>query len=259
LYYCFDQFLANRPDTSQNFLLDTLRRRKYSNRLATEQWRHVARVQPLGRASATLPDLWGFSDGQQVFVKYEKRFYPLMRQENFFTFVGEAPLDHFYQEAQGQAMGRAGLVAGAMGMALARTNVPDHTAEPMAYGLDMGTGAVGPCPSLRTPLRPDTAYVYIYRPAQAGGTETVQVLVNGHEIGALRAGQYLEVPWAHFGKPLQLCLNGVAGDKSCQYVVPNASQLNYLKINPATETHAWQWMLPAKGSADLNDLDRRTK
>ena len=259
LYHRFEQFLANRPDTSQSFLLDTLRRRHYSSPLAKAQWRNVAHVRPVGRTRATLPDLWGFSDGQQVFVKYEKQYYPLMRQGNFFTFVGEAPVDHFFEQAQGQAAGRAGLVAGAVGGALARTNVPDHTAEPMAYGLDMNTGAVGLYPSLRTPLRPDTAYVYIYRPAQAAGAEVVQVLVNGHEVGTLRAGQYLEVPWARFGKPLQLCLNGVAVDNSCQYVVPNVSQLNYLKINVSKDAGAWQWMPPAKGSADLDELDHRTK
>ncbi|WP_156176205.1 hypothetical protein [Hymenobacter terrenus] len=265
LYYRFEQFLANRPDTSQAFLLDTIKRRTYHSWLATVQWKNVARVRPLvrtragGRMRAIPPDLWGFSDGQQVFVKYEKQFYPLMRQGNFFTFVGEAPLDLFFEQAQSQAAGRAGLVAGAVGAALARTNVPDHTAEPMAYGLDMSTGAVVSYPSLRTPLRPDTAYVYIYRPAQAVGAEEVQVLVNGQEIGALRAGQYLEVPWARFGSPLQLCLNGVAVNNPCQHVVPNAWRLNYLKINTSKNAHVWQWMPPAKGSADLDELDRRTK
>jgi hypothetical protein len=262
LYLRFDQFLANRPDTALAFRLDTLRRR-YRSPLATALWVGVARVRPKGLLGADtnvpLPELWGFCDGQQAYVKYDKEYYPLMRQGNSFTFVGEAPVDQYFEQAKAQAAGRAGLIAGMAGAAVAHTNVPDHTAEPMAYGLDMSTGAVGPYPSLRTPLRSDTAYVYVYRPAQSGGAEVVQVLLNGHEVGALRAGHYLEVPWARFGKPMHLCLHGVPVDNPCQQVVPNATQLNYLKVNTDRSAPGWQWMLPRQGSAELDELDRRPK
>lgn len=262
LYLRFDQFLANRPDTAMNFRLDTLRRH-YRSRLATAQWLGVARVRPKGRLGANdnvpLPDLWGFCDGQQAYVKYGKHFYPLMRQGNSFTFVGEAPADQMYEATLAQAQAHAGVLAGVAGAAVARTNVPDHTAEPMAYGLDMSTGAVAPYPSRRTPLRSDTAYVYIYRPVQAVAAEAVQVLVNGQQMGALLAGQYLEVPWARFGKSLQLCLNGVTVANPCQYVVPNSAQLNYLRINASKGAQPWQWMPPAKGSADLDELDKSRK
>jgi hypothetical protein len=260
LYHRFDQFLANRPDTGLVFRVDTLRRRNYRSRLAMVQWLGVAHVRPVaGGSYETVPiaDVWGFSDGQQVFVKHDKQFFPLMRQGSFFTFVGEAPPDQLYEAALAEAQGRAGMMAGVLGAGIASTNVPDHTAEPMAYSLDMHTGAVVPYPSLRTPLRFDTAFVYIYRPAQAVGAEVVSVFVNGREMGALRAGQYLEVPWARFGKPLQLCLNGVAVANPCQYLVPNASQINYLKVNGVKGAQPWQWMPPAKGSADLDDLDKR--
>ena len=262
LYLRFEQFLANRPDTAMDFHLDTLRRH-YSSRLATLQWLGVARVRPKGRLgfddNVPLPELWGFCDGQQAYVKYDKQYYPLTRQGAFFTFVGEAPVDQYFEMARAQAAARAGLVAGAVGGALARTNVPDHTAEPMAYGLDMSTGGVVPYPSLRTPLRPDTAFVYLYRPAQAVEAGPVGVFVDGRELGALRPGQYLEVPWARFGKPMRLCLNGVAVANSCQLLVPNAAQLNYLKISTGPAAQPWQWMPPAQGAADLDELDRQAK
>lgn len=258
LYLRFDQFLANRPDTGVAFRLDTLRRR-YRSPAATAKWTGVARVRPVGRIGADahvpLPELWGFCDGQQAFVKYDKQFYPLMRQGNFFTFVGETPTDQLHQAALEQAQARTGLLAGAMGAAVARTNVPDHTAEPMSYGLDMSTGGAHPYPSLHTPLRRDTAYVYIYRPAQASGAKMVEVLVNGRAVGALQAGQYLEVPWAYFGKPLQLCITGSGAASPCQYVVPNTAQLSYLKIN-GTGIQPWQWMPARQGSAALDELDK---
>jgi hypothetical protein len=261
-YLRFEQFLANRPDTAMAFRLDTLRR-SYRSRLAEVQWLGVARVRPRGRIGADtnvpLPELWGFCDGQQAFVKYDKQYYPLTRQGNFFTFVGEAPVDQLYEAAHAQAQAHATVIAGAVGGALVHTPVPDHTAEPMAYGIDMSTGGAGPYPSLRTPLKNDTAYVYIYRPVQAVGVEAVEVRVNGQARGILLPGQYLEVAWVRFGKPMQLCLDGLAVASPCQYLVPNAAQLSYLKVTTGSKLHPWQWMLPRQASADLDELDKLRK
>ena len=86
--------------------MGTVRRRNRSKR-ATLQWRNVVQVRPLvpnGTASRTVPTgLWGFSDGQQLYVRYDKQFFPLMRQGGFFTFVGEAPDDPQYAQAAAQA------------------------------------------------------------------------------------------------------------------------------------------------------------
>ena len=263
IYHRFDQFLANRPDTSLAFRLDTIRRR-FRNPLAAVRWQGVARVRPLvpnelGK-SAVPADAWGFSDGRQVFVRYDKQFYPLTRQGNFFTFVAEAPVDQLHAAAQAQAQGRAGLIAGAVGGAMARTSVVDHTAEPMAYGLDLATGALGPYPGLRTPMAPDTAYVYVYCPVQtAANAAPVRVYVDGHEAGLLRPGTYLEVPWTRYGKPMQLCLGSLPTPSPCQYLVPNTAQLNYLKVNPTNASQPWQWVPARQGSADLDELDKRSK
>ena len=192
-------------------------------------------------------------------MKYNKKFYPLTRQGSFFTFVAEAPVDQLHAAALAQSQGRAAVLGGAIGAAVARTSVADHTDEPMPYGLDMATGALGPFPGLSTPLRADTAYVYLYRPAQAAGTPPVGVFVDGRDMGALRPGEYLEVPWARFGKPMRLCLSGVAVANPCQILVPNTAQLNYLKIGAGPADRPWQWMPPAQGAADLDELDKRTK
>ena len=146
-----------------------------------------------------------------------------------------------------------------VGGALARTRVPDHTAEPMAYGLDLGTGAAAPYPSLHSPVRADTAYVYIYRSLQAIGAEPLKVYVDGRQMGSLGPGQYLELPWFHLSKPLELCIGDWPVAKPCQYLVPNTAQLNYLKINAPTDARPWQWVPPTQGAADLDELDRLAK
>ena len=262
LYYRFEHFLTNRPDTVSPFVVDTIRRH-YKSALATAQWLRVARVRPLAGAAAhhgsVPPDLWGFSDGRQVFVLHDKQFFPLMRQGSFYTFVGEALDDQLYAAAQAQSQSKGMLIAGAVGAALARTYIPDHSAEPTAYGLDMRTGAIAPYPGAHTSVQADTAYIYVYRPAQAAGAPPLKVYVDGHEMGTLGAGQYLELPWARFGKPLQLCLGSWPVAKPCQFVVPNTMRLNYLKVNEPAAPQPWQWMTPAQGAADLDELDKRAR
>lgn len=267
LYYRFENFLANRPDTVSPFFVDTIRRR-YQSRLAETQWLLVARVRPLAGSAAhhggVPPDLWGFSDGRQVFVLHDKQFYPLMRQGNSFTFVGEAPVDVLYQAIQSERQARAGAMGGLVGGAIAgatSSGMPDHTAEPMAYGLDLRTGAVSPYPGLHTTLRPDTAYVYVYQlpQNQPAGAGRVIVVAGGREAGVLGPGQYLEVPSARFGKPLRLCLTGLPLANPCLLVVPNTTQLNYLKIDAANPRQPWQWMTATQGAADLDELDKHAK
>ncbi len=267
-YFRLDQFLANQPDTSSTLVVDTVVRR-YQSRLAAAQWQQVARVRPLASNAvlhrAVPADLWGFSDGQQAFVRYEKQFYPLMRQGDAFTFVGEAPVDALYASIQAQRQAKASVMGGLIGGAIAGATsggMPDHTAEPMAYGLDLRTGAIGPYPGLRATPRPDTAFVYVYQLPQnplatAGGADRVVVAAEGREAGVLRPGQYLEIPWPRFGKPLRLCFTGLPAASPCLLLVPNTTQLNYLKLDAANPRQPWQWVPAAQGAADLDELDKR--
>ncbi|WP_345056404.1 hypothetical protein [Hymenobacter glaciei] len=272
-YFRLDQFLANRPDTFSTLVVDTIARR-YQSRTAAAQWRQVARVRPLlgaGVRAGKVPEgLWGFSDGRQAFVLYDKQFFPLMRQGSSFTFVGEAPVDPIHALAQAQRQNSTGLSYGIVGVAIGEAvansvsgGIPDHTAEPMAYGLDLRTGAIGAFPSLHTTLRPDTAYVYVYQvsqnqPASARTEGGVVVVAEGREAGVLRPGKYLEVPCTRFGKPLRLCLTGLSLANPCLLVVPNTSQLNYLRIDAANPRQPWQWVSAAQGAADLDELDKQT-
>ncbi|WP_151089119.1 hypothetical protein [Hymenobacter baengnokdamensis] len=256
IYYQFEQFLANRPDTSLAFTLDTLRL-YFRSPLAAAKWLGVARVRPLVTAAGTrhpsVPTgMWGFCDGKQLFVQYNKQFFPLMRQGSYFTFVGEAPADVNYARARANAQARAQFTV------VAPVGVDDHTAEPMAYALDMRTGELAPYPGLRAPTRYDTAYVYVYRPVSKA-TAPVMVLINGREAGRIQPGEYLEIPWTQYAKPLRLCLDGLPMHAPCQYLVPNTARQSYLKVDSQSPGPAWQWMTSTQGEADLNELDKLRK
>ncbi|GAA4371276.1 hypothetical protein GCM10023185_46590 [Hymenobacter saemangeumensis] len=256
IFYTFEQFLANRPETLAGLRLDTVSR-WFSSRLAKEKWYMVARVRPMhlsgGKEVPLGNSVWGFSDGQSLYVQHNKHFYPLVRQGSFFTFVGEAPMDQTYRVLRSEAgnMGAAGMinVAGAV----------DHTGEPMAYAIDMRTSKIAPYANLKAPSRIDTAYVYVYLPVQASGSRPVKVYLNDQEVSVLQPGSYLELPWPYHSMPMRLCLGGLAIHNPCQYLVPNTAQLNYLKVNPGHPSAPWQWVPASQGEADLDELDKLKK
>jgi hypothetical protein len=258
VYFTFEQFLTNQPDTLTSFQLEVLPLRKWGGTTGKVLWWGVPRMQPTvveyqGQRQPLAKTAWGFSDGQQMYVQYEKLFYPLTRQANFFTFIGEKPVELEYLRAVNRAQAKAGMVGAAT------VQMPDHTGEPTPYAVDMRTGQSAPFPDpMRTrPARPDTAYIYLYRQADALGTP-VAVFLEGREVGTLRPNEYLELPWPYYARMMRLCL-GLPTPNSCQLLVPDVAKASYLRIqtgSSAATMPIWRWISATQGEADLDALDK---
>lgn len=257
LYYSFAQFVANRPDTTQAFRLDTLAEH-WPSRFRTRElarwswaWWHVAQVQPsvvsAGR-SAVPAGIWGFCDGQRVFIAHRNKFYQLYRHKDFFTFVAEAPFDTQYQSSQARKPANR-----FSQNPMLLTPLPGG--EPLALALDLHTGEIGSFPGLR-PRHSDTAYVYLYRPPQARNLLPMRVFVNGDEATQLYPGGYCRLTCLNVGPPLRLSLEGAGPpDGPAQLIIPNPSQPTYLEITPLTgSNHYWRWMSEAQGQTALREL-----
>lgn len=255
IYQRFDQFLANRPDTSRGFRLDTVQPQLRSY-LAWQQWQRVPWVRPLvrdGRDKLVVPaGIWGFSDGHTLFVQQENHYFPLMPQGRFFTTVGTAPIDKFYAGNQAANQARARYTT-----ALEDGLEPSVSDVPVGYALDMHSGKLHFYPGLSAPTRPDTAYVYVYRPAQAAGPAQVQVWLNGKPAGTLRPGEYLQMPWPYYATLASLCLTDGAQGSACQHLIPDVARPNFLRLTFTAEAPLWQWVPAGQGEADLNELTKR--
>jgi hypothetical protein len=253
IYRSFVQFLANRPDNRRALRLDTVQPRLRSY-LAWQQWQRVPWVRPLVADSLgnwTEPtNIWGFSDGQCVFVQHDQHFFPLLRQGLFFTTVGNTPLDKQSQQLQAAARAQAAYTS------TQPVLPPSVTDVPTCYAVDMKSGALYPYPGLRAPTRPDTAYVYVYRPARAAGPTQVQVWLNGKQAGTLRPGEYLELPWPYYATLFSLCLTDGTSGSACQHLMPDVAQPNFLRVSFSPEAPLWQWVPPIQGLAELDELDR---
>ncbi|AMR26903.1 hypothetical protein A0257_07140 [Hymenobacter psoromatis] len=257
LYYSLAQFVANRPDTTQAFRVDTLAeawRSRFSSREVARWWWgwwHVARVRPLVPAAgppAVPAGIWGFCDGQQLFIEQDQKFYPLARYDDFFTFVGEAPPNARYQAVLDQKPARH-----FSQNPLLVTPLPGG--EPLALALDPRTGEIGSFPGLR-PRRADTAYVYLYRPPEARNLQAMRLLVNGRETARLYPGGYCRLTCLSTVAPLHLKLEGVGPpDGPAQLLIPDPACPLYLEITPrAAGNRYWRWVSAAQGQTALQAL-----
>lgn len=262
VYYSFGQFLANTPAPGLRATADTVSF-GFGAPLARRLWRGVPRLRVRilneKNQSQSAKEVWGFSDGRQLFVQHEKEFFPLHRYHDFFTFVGETPPDVAYMQSRAQSS--AAVMGGVVGAMIASNpnNANDHTAEPMGYSVDMHTGQAGqfPNPLLPPPVRNDTAYIYLYRYADTAAAP-VSFSLDDQPAGQLKIREYLEILWPYPGRMLCLCLE--LPGLPCQLIIPNPAGLNYLRVTTPgslTTRPICEWVSTAQGEADLDEIDRQ--
>ncbi|MBH8567702.1 hypothetical protein KB206_02325 [Microvirga sp. STS02] len=279
VYFSAEQFVANQPDTTAQIQLDTVRWSSVrasildpnapvfapTNRAARGYSRSVvytpsgwqgtvqlkAKVRTATGDRVAARDVWGFSDGQQAYLRQASYYRLLGRQDAFYTFVGAAALDlpASHRRATGAPTSRP--VAGGM-----RIDVSDESGEPVAFALDLRTGQTARFPPPGQPAHADTAYIYVYRPP--GGPPTVQaVLLNDREVGQLPPGSFLELAWPHLGDVVRLSLGSPNGP--ALLLTPSTTVANYVKLRPGAAITPWQCVPAKHGEVEVDALEKRGK
>ena len=272
VYFSFAQFAANRPDTIAQVVLDSLR----GNTLrARTMGRHTntngrgwegtlllrAKVRTAAGSTVPLPQVWGFAQGGQAFVRQDNLYRPLTRLRDFYTYVGAGPIDYEATRHRAAALyntgttgpGRGGAIGNPITGALPHTP-EDDTGQPTVFAVNMQTGFQAPYSPSGPGLLSDTAFVYVYRPATGPAAAQV-VLLNDRAVGQLLPGQYLELVWLHFGSAMRLSL-GTAGGPTLM-AVPNTATANYVRLQSDSALSPWRWMPTAQGAAEVDALEKR--
>ena len=247
VYFSFAQFLANRPDTVTELRLIT-------HRTLNPGWEGTTLCEAsLRNADGRVPkrEVWGVSDGRQAYVRQRGNYRPLNPQADFFTFVGAAPRDVAAMNRRAENYALWGPVGAAM-----TNNRNDTTGKPTVYALNMYTGETTLYPPPGQIPRPDTAFIYVYRPL-GGASAPCRLLLNDHEVAQLRPGEYQELAWPHFAHVVRLAV-GTAGGAAL-LLVPNAAAANYIKLGDDPVATPWQWMPRRQGEAEVDALDRLRK
>ena len=196
---------------------------------------HPARPVPPG-------DLWGLSDGKELFIAYRNRFYQLLAAADgrSYTFVGPPVFNP--QVAAGRAAATIG--GGLIGAALAGAAYgPDVMAT---YELRLASGRVLPVQDAGQTdadgfaKAPAAAQVYVYRPADAARRTAVAVRANGEAAVALPARYFLPLTWENSRTDLQICVQAGSGPETCQSIRPSFEQPTYFEC-----------VVPADGGAPV--------
>ena len=176
-------------------------------------------------------DLWGLSDGQELFIAYRNRFYQLLAAPDgrSYTFVGPPVFNPQVAAGRAAATIGGGLIGGALAGA---AYGPDLMAP---YELHLASGRVLPVQDAGQTdadgfaKAPATAQVFVFRAADAARRTTLTLRAGGQPPTDLPARYFLPITWENRRAELQICVQAGAGPETCQSFTPSFDQPTYLE------------------------------
>lgn len=146
--------------------------------------------EPNGKRGAQLQGAWGFSDGRQVYIFHQKRYWQLTRQGDIYAFVGPSVADP-------GAISTGAILGGLAGGAIAAAST---SGQPTNYTLSLLTGRVSTLAGDDYVTTPDTVLLHIYCRKSSIGTTREPVYLNEKAVGEISENQLLIIPYAeHIG------------------------------------------------------------
>jgi hypothetical protein len=175
-------------------------------------WENLPQVTPLATTEgqdSKLPESWGFSDGQRLYIRHHGHYRLLARQGSTFGFMSTSEMG--LQERQ------AGNLLGA----------PFADARPVPYTLELLAGRITQfADGGRATTRTDTAHLYVYRGAGAGPAQPL--FLNDQPVGELAENQLLVLPYTDPTHEPRLRL-GAPGNPELAFI-PNFRQPIYVRV-----------------------------
>ncbi|GAA3937156.1 hypothetical protein GCM10022406_21660 [Hymenobacter algoricola] len=170
-------------------------------------------------------EYWGFCDGQQVYIRHGNAFYPLQRTAAGYEYQAPVYLD---------PRQRSAAVVYTPGGVFVRQS-PVLVAATLRLQPDTGFASEDLPPTTRADAPAAVATVVVYRRPDAAPTRTVQVLLNGQPMGALRSGEYLTLPMPA-GTLAEISVCGQTEREACFRFRPDLRAANYLDCHLGTAT-----------------------
>lgn len=222
-YYSWEEFRADSPSEPGVPEVET---RPY----AGSQWIGSDEIKPyhtLNGQRVLATEVWGFSDGQQVYIRQGHDFYLLRPHEYDYVFFGRAGTDALSHSAINILGAASALTTGVY----VRSTNPEHQA---LYRLSTETGRVSLSPSMGETLasgaeRP--TQLFIYRPRNAKGDAVRVRLSTGEPAQELVAGDYLSFS-PPIGPPITVYLTPATGPEIVLPVALTPSTATYFEYRP---------------------------
>ncbi|MDJ1504827.1 hypothetical protein QNI22_29460 [Cytophagaceae bacterium BD1B2-1] len=246
LYYSFEDFCNNKPDNTQPIGMEREPRRGVD-------WEGADKVTPYlikeNGKHKILRRIWGFSDGNQIYIYYDKDYFPLRQQGSAFFFDGYEPERPVYVPTGG---GISGVLVGTGTSILIQASVPR---KKETYQLDIMTGKVGYWKANKYQSRTVShatsgavAKVLIYYKKGKDSDEkpvTIQ-LRNASDVVplTLSVDSYEEINWEDLLSELNVCVEGQ--QNPCYSFLPDVTKINYLEYVPSAIDTSESLIRPVK-------------
>lgn len=177
-----------------------------------------------------IKDSWGFSDGQQTYIRFggEQNFFPLTKQKDHFSFEGNVISSNAGAIVLGSLVGgiAGGLIAGAL---TEKTQVMKFTVNPL-------TGIISPAENFGPDAdKNKTGKIVIYRNNKSELPQPLKILINDSLAAELPVNSVSEFNFKIPVSETDFCLQ--AGGNTCQKLTPVIDRVLYFECG-----------LPAKGT-----------
>ncbi|MDJ1485112.1 hypothetical protein QNI16_31730 [Cytophagaceae bacterium YF14B1] len=238
IYYSLDDFRNNAPDNKQAFGVDRKPRKG-------DEWVGVDQVTPYLVTAEdkhkTLKKAWGFSDGSQAYIYYDKDYFPIRQEGSGFFFdayASERRRYTYYGVPVGTPMpvGGAVVVSAVVGIGIPAPR------KKQTYQFDIMTGQISEWDANSYEARSATqstsggvAKVLIYYKKGKGSDDkpvTVQLRNASDAVPlTLSADSYEEISWEDLLSELNVCVEGQ--QNPCYSFLPDVTKINYLEYMPS--------------------------
>jgi hypothetical protein len=195
-------------------------------------------------------DVWGFSDGDQVYIRQGRDFYRLRPHENDYVFFGRAGADALTHSAI-NALGVASALSTGVGF---RSTNSEHRA---LYRLSTVDGFINQSESMGTAVssggeRP--TQLFVYRPRSSKGPAVRIRLSTGEAPQELQAGDYLSFS-PPVGATVTVYLALATGPETSLPIIATSQNAIYLECQPTQATPLRQ-VKESAGAAAVTRLVR---
>jgi hypothetical protein len=228
IYQTFLDFRNNQPLAAQNLVIEKVSRE-------SKHLRNIYEVKPyLQEADGSkkpLKNVWGFSDGENVYVQYNKDYFLMDRQGNTFTFYGYGPMN----TNQG-AVAAGALAGGLIGGAI--VGAATQKATQAEYILDMMTGHIlsvenAQVKASSSPVAEYPAKITLYWWSGTASMQKLEVYVNNNLVHTLQPKTQVELEWENMSTEMNICIKN--GEEACFTFIPNFKKVNYIECGVLTK------------------------
>lgn len=233
IYESFLDFRNNKALPAHNLVIEKVNR-------TSKQLQNIYEVKPYlleaDGSKKPLKHVWGFSDGENLYIHHNKDYFLIDRDGNTFSFYGYGPL-----QTNTAAVIAGGVAGGMIGGAI--VGAATQKATQAEYILDMMTGHILSVENAQVAITPTSVAEYpakinIYWWDGAASAGALDIYVNDSLAHTIQPKSQVVLEWENMRTEMKICVKNQ--QEACFTFIPTFNKINYLACSVVTKGGANQ-------------------